>query len=60
MEIYLYGASVQSIQDFMFKTNKLQEIVRDSEIIKSIDEDFKNKFDKNPKETNQVFHLIVV
>ena len=44
---YLYGASVQGIQDFIFKTNKLQEIVGASEIVKSIDNDFKEKFEKN-------------
>ncbi len=37
---YLYGASVQGIQDFIFKTNKLQEIVGASEIVKSIQQDF--------------------
>jgi hypothetical protein len=37
MSKYLYGASVQGIQDFIFKTNKLQEIVGASEIVKSID-----------------------
>jgi hypothetical protein len=39
--MYLYGASVQGIQDFIFKTNKLQEIVGASEIVKSIENDFK-------------------
>ncbi len=34
---YLYGASVQGIQEFIFKTNQLQEIVGASEIVKSID-----------------------
>ena len=48
---YLYGASVQGIQDFIFKTNKLKEIVGASEIVKSMDENFKNKFEKNPKVT---------
>lgn len=37
MSYYLYGASVQGIQDFIFKTNKLQEIVGASEMVKSID-----------------------
>jgi hypothetical protein len=30
---YLYGASVQGIQDFIFETNKLQEIVGASDLI---------------------------
>lgn len=37
MSKYLYGASVQRIQDFIFKTNKLQEIVGASEIVKGIE-----------------------
>lgn len=37
---YLYGASVQGIQDFIFKTNKLQEIVGASEIVKDVASDF--------------------
>ncbi len=36
MEKYLYGASVQGIQDFIFKTNKLAEIVGASELIEQI------------------------
>ncbi len=40
MDKYLYGASVQGIQDFIFKTNKLQEIVGSSEIVKKIEENF--------------------
>ncbi|MEA3228350.1 MAG: hypothetical protein U9P38_04670, partial [Campylobacterota bacterium] len=39
---YLYGASVQGIQDFIFKTNKLQEIVGASEIVKGIASDFRD------------------
>ena len=40
MSKYLYGASVQGIQDFIFATNKLQEIVGASEIVKDIASDF--------------------
>lgn len=40
MAKYLYGASVQGIQGFIFETNKLQEIVGASEIVKSIADDF--------------------
>ncbi len=46
---YLYGASVQGIQDFIFKTNKLQEIVGASEIVKSINL-LKDKDNKNSSE----------
>lgn len=38
---YLYGASVQGIQGFIFKTNKLQEIVGASEIVKGIEQKFR-------------------
>jgi len=37
---YLYGASVQGIQGFIFETNKLQEIVGASEIVKEISDKF--------------------
>ncbi|WP_295421269.1 hypothetical protein [Sulfurovum sp.] len=43
MSRYLYGASVQGIQEFIFKTNKLQEIVGASEIVKSIAADFEKR-----------------
>lgn len=36
MSKYLYGASIQGIQEFIFKTNKLREITGASEIINSI------------------------
>jgi hypothetical protein len=47
MSKYLYGASVQGIQDFIFKTNKLQEIVGASEIVKSIEELFSKNYKPN-------------
>jgi len=46
---YLYGASVQGIQEFIFKTNQLQEIVGASEIVKSLEQEFVN-FAKLPKD----------
>lgn len=36
MSKYLYGAAVQGIQDFIFKTNKLQHIVGASELVEQI------------------------
>ena len=48
MSQYLYGASVQGIQDFIFKTNKLQEIVGASEIVKGIEKLFITNY--NPQE----------
>ena len=36
MSNYLYGASIQGIQEFIFRTNKLREITGASEIINSI------------------------
>ena len=44
MAKYLYGASVQGIQDFIFKTNKLREIVGASEIVKNIENLFEENF----------------
>lgn len=48
MAKYLYGASVQGIQGFIFKTNKLQEIVGASEIVKGIATHFSDNY--QPKE----------
>ena len=42
---YLYGASVQGIQEFIFATNKLKDIVGASEIVKGIEELFLNSCD---------------
>jgi len=44
---YLYGASVQGIQEFIFKTNRLQEIVGASEIVKDIANEFKDNYNPN-------------
>lgn len=44
---YLYGASVQGIQDFIFKTNELKTIVGASEIIKNINKKVKDRYEKN-------------
>jgi len=44
MSKYLYGASVQGIQSFIFKTNKLQEIVGASEIVKNIAQIFEDNY----------------
>jgi len=41
---YLYGASVQGIQGFIFETNKLQEIVGASEIVKKIEKEFESQY----------------
>ena len=53
MSKYLYGASVQGIQEFIFKTNKLKEIIGASEIVKSIDE-FKFKKEYELKEEPEI------
>ena len=42
---YLYGASVQGIQDFIFQTNKLKEIVGASELVANICTDAFNDFE---------------
>ncbi len=52
MAKYLYGASIQGIQEFIFATNKLQEIVGASEIVKSISS---NEFSRGKvKEKNPI------
>ncbi|MEA1915140.1 MAG: hypothetical protein U9N30_07470 [Campylobacterota bacterium] len=44
MAKYLYGASIQGIQEFIFKTNKLQEIVGASEIVKNVAKEFSKNY----------------
>ncbi len=40
MSKYLYGASIKGIQDFIFATNKLKEIVGASQLVKLIESEF--------------------
>ncbi len=47
MSKYLYGASVQGIQEFIFATNELKTIVGASEIVKNINNKIKEKYEKN-------------
>lgn len=47
MNKYLYGASVQGIQGYIFKTNELKSIIGASEMIKSINNKICEKFEKN-------------
>jgi len=47
MAKYLYGASVQGIQEFIFATNELKSIIGASEIIKDINEQIKKQYEKN-------------
>lgn len=45
MKKYLYGASVQGIQNFIFQTNKLKDIIGASELVKNVcDHMFKKEF----------------
>ncbi len=47
---YLYGASVQGIQGFIFQTNKLKDIIGASELVKNIcDHIFMDEFSGNGK-----------
>ena len=42
---YLYGASIQGIQDFIFQTNKLKDIIGASELVKNVcDQMFEDEF----------------
>ena len=43
MAQYLYGASIQGIQEYIFTTNDLQEIIGASEIIDSLGQKFQDK-----------------
>jgi len=45
MAKYLYGASIQGIQEYIYATNKLQEIIGASEIIDSLGQKFDGKKD---------------
>lgn len=44
MSKYLYGASIAGIQEFIFTTNKLKEIVGASELVKEIAKEFKDNY----------------
>ena len=44
MTQYLYGASIQGIQSFIFQTNKLKEIIGASEIIENISTNYFTEF----------------
>lgn len=47
MAKYLYGASVQGIQEFIFATNELKTIIGASEIINNINQKIEKKYPKN-------------
>ncbi len=46
MKTYLYGASVQGIQGFIFETNELKSIIGASEIIENINQKISDKYEK--------------
>ncbi len=49
---YLYGASIQGIQGFIFESNKLKTIIGASEIVKIFDNiEFKKEFDLDKEPT---------
>lgn len=47
MSKYLYGASVQGIQEYVFETNELKSIIGASEIIKSLNRKIAKEFPEN-------------
>lgn len=55
---YLYGCSIQGIQNFIFETNKLREMVGASEMVEGINEfflgDFANKYNLSFSEQNKI------
>jgi len=60
MSKYLYGASVQGIQEFIFKTNRLKEIVGASEIVKNIKKLFEDNFQANEVLLNAAGNIKVI
>lgn len=59
---FLYGFSAVGLQDFIFRTNVLQEIIGASEIIKSIDDlgkDLQDFFGKNDISLNKNPEIIL-
>ncbi|MEA2040999.1 MAG: hypothetical protein U9N85_00410, partial [Bacteroidota bacterium] len=57
---YLYGASVQGIQSFIFETNKLKEIVGASQLIDNInDKEFINFFNGRTKKSYNSNNVII-
>lgn len=62
MSYFLYGFSANKLQDFIFRTNVLQEIIGASEIIKSIDDlgkDLQDFFGKNGISLNKNPEIIL-
>lgn len=55
MAKYLYGVSVQGIQEFIYKTNKLQEIIGASEIVDSLARDFDPN--QNLQKTSKIYAI---
>ena len=53
MAKYLYGASIQGIQEYIFTTNDLQEIIGASEIIDSLGQKFQDK----KKDDGEIFAI---
>lgn len=50
MSKYLYGVSIQGIQEFIFKTNKLKEIIGASKIVEDMDsKDFQTEYNLKEK-----------
>lgn len=63
MSKYLYGASVQGIQGYIFETNRLKEIVGASKIVESINDiNFKEKYklSNQPKKILQISGNVVL
>ena len=53
MAKYLYGASIQGIQEYIYATNDLQEIIGASEIIDSLGRNLKDK----KKDDGEIFGM---
>ncbi|MFL1706735.1 Cas10/Cmr2 second palm domain-containing protein [Campylobacter sp. MOP7] len=55
MAKYLYGVSVQGIQEFIYKTNKLQEIIGASEIVDWLGREF--DLDQTLQNTSKIYAI---
>lgn len=54
---YLYGASIQGIQNYIFQTNELKDIIGASELVNKICDEFVDKYGKeSPNKGKMIVH----
>ena len=57
---YLYGASIQGIQEFIFATNRLKEIIGASELVESISTELFKEILKELKIEEESYKIVVM